>query len=248
MIASLPMYDRPETRAAHDRLWANIRDTPNLAALPLPKNLTRDGALSDHWTNPSLFLSQTCSLPFRSELRNKVTLLATPVHDLSCPAGYYYSVIVARCDDARVCFAAFNKSTLAFNAANSQSGWAAPAAMAEKHGIVFAKTLRTGAHENSARAVVDDTADLAAIDAVTWKLMSRHAPWTRRLKVVATTPSSPALPYITAKGNDTTPIYEALANAIDALSDEDRETLCLKGLTKIKPQTYLALPIPSPPD
>jgi hypothetical protein len=28
VIASLPMYDRPETRAANDRLWQLIRSEP----------------------------------------------------------------------------------------------------------------------------------------------------------------------------------------------------------------------------
>lgn len=248
MIASLPMYDRPETRAAHDRLWTNVRDAPNLAALSMPKSLTRDDALLDHWINPSLILSQTCSLPYRSELRDKVTLFATPVHDLPCPPGFYYSVIVARSDDTRSRLAEFDKSTLAFNAANSQSGWAAPAAMAVEHGIVFAKTLRTGAHQNAARAVVDNTADLAALDAVTWKQMTRYDPWTKGLREIATTPPSPALPYITSKGNWAALLFDALANAIDDLSEEDRETLCLRGLAKIPPETYLLLPIPTPPD
>ena len=243
MIASLPMYDRPETRAAHDRLWALVRGA-GIDDLSVPEHLTRDVALPDHWIDPELVLSQTCSLPYRTELRDKVTLLATPVHDLPCPAGYYYSVIVARADDPRGRVADFGGGTLAFNSANSQSGWAAPVAMAAEHGITFGKAQETGTHQASARAVFDKTADLAAIDAVTWTLMKRFDPWTEELKELATTPPTPALPYITAKGNETGPLDTALAQAIDTLSADDRETLCLQGLTKIPAEVYLALPIP----
>ena len=196
MIASLPMYDRPETRAAHDRLWALFRSVSGINTPSAPEHLTRDVVLPDHWITPDLVLSQTCSLPYRTELRDKVTLLATPVHGLPCPEGYYYSVIVARTDDPRTDFTDFGGGTMAFNSANSQSGWAAPMTMAAQHGVVFGKAQETGAHQASARAVFEKTADLAAIDAVTWTLMKRYETWTDGLKELATTPPTPALPYI----------------------------------------------------
>ena len=104
MIATLPMYDRPEARPANDRLWALIRHH-----LPdAPEALSRDGF---HWLNPELLLSQTCSLPFRTGLQDDVSIVATPVHKIECPAGFHYSVIVARDDDSRLDFKAFSSYT-----------------------------------------------------------------------------------------------------------------------------------------
>ncbi len=101
MIASLPMYDRPSTRAANDRLWQGIRDRLRVAGQPAPEALTRSGSPWDHWQHPELILSQTCGLPYRAQLVGQVTLIASPVHDLDCPPGHYFSVIVARADDPR---------------------------------------------------------------------------------------------------------------------------------------------------
>ena len=61
MIASLPMYDRPETRAANDNLWALVRK--NYAG-DLPESLTRTGDIWDHWHSPDLAVSQTCGYSF----------------------------------------------------------------------------------------------------------------------------------------------------------------------------------------
>ena len=41
MIASLPMYDRPETAAANDRLWQGVRER-----LGQGLNISRAGAIS----------------------------------------------------------------------------------------------------------------------------------------------------------------------------------------------------------
>lgn len=40
MIASLGMYDRPETMAANDRLWALVRDGLRARGIAAPEALT----------------------------------------------------------------------------------------------------------------------------------------------------------------------------------------------------------------
>ncbi|MDA8585188.1 phosphate/phosphite/phosphonate ABC transporter substrate-binding protein [Rhodobacteraceae bacterium] len=247
MIASLPMYDRPETRAAHNRLWALVRDNLRASDALAPEVLTRNDQLGDQWLHPDLCLSQTCSLPYRTKLHGKVSLVATPVHSLPCPPGHYYSVLVVRTNDPRTGFTDFDGAILAYNDANSQSGWAAPYALAESAGIAFGQTVQSGAHQASAKAVVDKTADLAALDAVTWDMIKRYDPWVADLKEIATTPPTPALLYIAALERDVDQTRDALANAIDRLSPADRTTLCLTGLTALSSDDYLALPTPDTP-
>ena len=64
-------------------------------------------------------------------------------------------------------------------------------------GRFFAEVRVTGAHAASMAAVADGAADIAAIDCVTWAHLSRLEPTlAARLRVVAETPASPALPLV----------------------------------------------------
>lgn len=240
MIATLPMYDRPETRAATDRFWDLIR-----AHLPgAPEHLSRDGF---HWLNPDLLLSQTCSLPYRAGLQDHVSIIATPVHNIPCPAGYYFSNIVVRKDDDRADLKAFSGSRLAINGPLSQSGWAAIDGPAREAGIGFREIIETGSHQASARAVSEGRADICAIDAVTWTMIERWDPFAEGLRVLLRTNPTPALPYITALEMDPHPIQEALVQAVGALSAEDQEILCLIDVTHVPREHYSAMPIPPAP-
>ena len=244
MIAALPMYDRPETRAANDRFWSLIRDTLGEG----PERLTRDADPWDIWQSPDLLLAQTCGLPYRARLHGRVTLVATPVHALpDMPSGHYCSVLVARADDPRAEFAAFASARLAYNEPLSQSGWAAPQSHAAAAGFRFGDLLHTGSHRASARAVAEGRADIAALDAVTWKMIRRWDGFATRLRVVERTAPTPALPLITAAGRDPEPLAAALARAVAALDPAGRETLCLTGIARIPAEAYLALPLPTPP-
>jgi ABC-type phosphate/phosphonate transport system substrate-binding protein len=238
------MYDRPETAAANDRLWEGVRDRLGQG----PGVLTRGGDLWAAWQSPDLILSQTCGLPYRARLHDRVRLVATPVHDLpDCPEGQYYSVFVVRADDPRARPQDFADAVLAYNEPLSQSGWAAPQAHAAAQGFAFGPTRRTGAHRLSAQAVAEGRADIAAIDALTWALIARHDGFAGALRVIGRTDPTPALPFITAMTRDPVPIRAALSEAVAALSAADRATLGLRGVTFLPPEAYRALPIPASP-
>lgn len=249
MIAALPMYDLPELMPATDRLWSGIRDRLRAAGIAAPDALTRgQDDLMPHWLARDLVLSQTCGLPFRARLHADVTLIGTPDYGLpGCPPGYYRSVFVARGDDPRATLSAFDGATLAWNDGMSQSGWAAPMAHAQATGLHFAPGPRTGGHRASIRAVAEGRADLAAIDALTWELLAGREPAHAALRVVGRTEPSPGLPLIAAAGADGDAIFDAVAEAISALSESDRRDLHLRGIVRIAPQTYLNLPLPPNP-
>jgi ABC-type phosphate/phosphonate transport system substrate-binding protein len=248
MIASLPMYDRPETAGANDRLWAGVACALAARGLAAPAELDRTTGMWEAWLSPDLLLSQTCGLPYRTRLHGQVALVATPVYDLpGTPPGHYHSVLVARRDDARRRFADFHGATLAYNEADSQSGWAAPTAAAAAAGIAFGRTHATGAHRASARAVAEGTADIAAIDALTWRMIRRWDEMADALTEIGTTASTPALPWITAATRDPAPLAEALAESLAELSAEDRDALGLTGVTRIPAADYLAIPNPPAP-
>ncbi len=245
MIASLPMYDRPELQAANDRLWASIRDRLRIG----PATLTRNGDIWDHWVSSDLVLSQTCGFPYRARLHGKVQLVGTPDNRLEgCAPGEYCSVFVARADDPRQDIEEFSTARFAFNEPLSQSGWAAAANYAFDRGFSFSNTLKTGGHLNSAKAVADGRADLAAIDALTWRHIQRYDAFAAQLRVVARTDPTPTLPFITSLTQDAASLHAALSKAIDNLSETDRDALSLYGLVDIPAERYLSVRTPTPPN
>jgi ABC-type phosphate/phosphonate transport system substrate-binding protein len=250
MIASLGMYDRPETAAANDRFWALIRDNLRAKAMPAPDRLTRGtGAYWEAWHAENLVLSQTCGFPYRAVLHDKVTLIGTPDYGVSdCPAGYYCSVLVARAADYRPDVAAFADARFAYNEALSQSGWAAPQNHAASLGFHFQPTLQTGGHLFSARAVAQSHADIAAIDAVTWAMLQRWEPFAKTLREVARTPPTPGLPYIAGRKANGVTLFDAVQDSINQLAPDDRACLMLKSLIHIAPAAYLAVAIPPTPE
>jgi len=85
---------------------------------------------------------------------------------------------------------------------DSQSGYAslrAVVAPLATDGRFFGATVESGAHVASIAAVRDGRADVCAIDAVLHALLVRHRPGALDgLEIIATTPSCPSLPYVTA--------------------------------------------------
>ena len=244
MIAWLGMYDMPALRGANDRFWQAIRAELGEG----PDRLSRESDPWAVWQSPDLVLAQTCGLPYRTRLHERVTLVATPDHGLpGCPPGHYNSVIVVRRDAAGDRPEDFAGGTLAYNEALSHSGWAAPSTYFAERGIRFSKLLETGAHAASARAVAEGRADIAGLDALTWALMQAHDPVAGDLRVVGTTDAAPALPYITAAGRDPEPLRAALSRAVAALAPADQAALHLRGIEILPPATYLTVPTPPAP-
>jgi len=248
MIASLPMYDRPELRAETDRYWALIRSGLTARGIAAPDDLRRgDAVLMPQWESADLILSQTCGFPYRAHLHGRVDLVGTPdFGNEGCPPGYYRSILIARADDPRRAFAEFDGATLAYNDGLSQSGWAAPVNQAVAAGVRLRPGVETGSHRASALAVADGRAELAAIDALTWALLLEFEDMSG-LQVIGATDPTPALPYITAKGRDVAAIRAAVAEAVAGLAPNDRAKLRLRGIVAIPASAYLAVPIPPSP-
>ena len=245
MIAMLGMYDMPAIQPANDRYWAAIRARLGEG----PEQLTRDRDFWEIWESPDLLLGQTCGLPYRDRLFGKVAKIATPDYGLpGCPPGHYKSLIAVRADDPRGTPQEFQSATFTFNESVSQSGWAGPMTYLSALGLTFARHIPSGAHVNSVHAIAEGRADIAGIDALTWALLCAHDPVTKQLKIIGETAPTPGLPYITALGNVTERMEQAIAAAIDDLTFEDRAALHLKGLVQIPDADYRAVPTPSLPE
>lgn len=236
MIASLPMYDRPENQRANDRFYESFRDFFPGAS---PSVLTRSDDYWADWTSPNLLLSQSCSLPYRLRLHGRATIVGTPSYKIESVPGCYHSKIVVRASDKRKAPREFANARLAVNGRDSQSGWTAAQVFASRHGFRFSNFIETGAHVDSAYSIARGDADIAAIDALTWSMIEKWDNWASELKVLTRTEDTPATPYITARRDLAPELFGALEAAIAALPQEDRDRLGITGLLKVPVDAYL---------
>lgn len=244
MIAHLAMYDRPETAAANDTLWALVRERLGGG----PERLTRDVDVWKVWQSPDLLLSQTCGCPYRTRLYGHVQLAGTPDYGLpGCAPGYYNSVFIARKADEGQPLRSFAGRAFGYNEALSQSGWAAPMVHMHDQGILPGALVETGGHRASAQAVAEGRADFASLDALSWEMIRRYDGFAEDLREVERTAPTPALPYVTAPGQDAEALFAALESAIRGLDPETRGILHLQGLVRIPAAAYLAVPTPPGP-
>ena len=249
-VATLPMYDWPEIRAATDALWQAVRNAAARRGLDLPATLDRSRRPFNLWTDPALTLGQTCGLPFVTRLRGKVRLLATPCYAAAgCDGPLYSSMIVVARNSRYRRIEDLRGARAAYNAAHSQSGYAAfRAALAPlAYGRpFFGKTIETGTHRNSLRALASGDADICTVDAVCWALATRHdAAITSRLRLIGQTPMTPGLPLICAGSRaegEVATIRAALAEAItEGLDPATRSALMLDGLEVLPEHDYDAI-------
>lgn len=249
MIASLPMYLRAETKDALDAFWILIADALRQRDIKAPDALDHTAPMIDTWARGDLVLSQICNLPYRSNFHGKVTLIGAADHGLPGAApGHYYSNIIARADDPRDNLIDLNGATFALNGVDSHSGWAAAWMLFQPNGVTPGTFLGTGAHRESAKAVAEGRADFASIDAQTYALLQRHEPkLTGHLRIIARTPHSPGISYITAGITDPAPYRAALNEALGALPAPTRETLMLRAIVPLPTSAYTDLPIPPRP-
>ena len=245
-VATLPMYDWPEVQAANDQYWNCLRDSLRDHGFPAPDRLERDVAATELWRNPGLVLGQTCGLPLVRDLLRHVSVVGTPAYDIDCGAGSYFSVIVVGRDSAYTNIEDLTGSRLAFNSHCSQSGFAALAYHLRnlaRDGQVFSSTVQSGSHRGSIRMVAGKEADVAAIDAVAWRLAERHEAAAAELRVLAVTEPLPGLPMICARRGEWSAdrMHLAVVEAMAALEPDIADTLLLNGFAQLKSSDYAVI-------
>lgn len=233
------MYARPENRAAHDALWALIRDGLRGRGLTAPDALDHDIDHIEGWGRPDLVLGQICNLPYRARFRDRVTLIGAAHYDLpDCAPGQYYSVLIARAHLQDPSAARF-----ACNDLLSHSGYGAAHEWAQHNGFALIPSMITGSHRASMAAVASGQADLAAIDAQTWWIAAQDDGLTDELRIIGQTAHSPGMSFITRPGQDPAPYFAAIDDAIHRLDPVHRRTLNLCGIAALS-QTAYDLPLP----
>lgn len=245
MRAMVSMYDMPERRPAIAAWWAGLVRhwrAAGLQDIPHSTHFT-DGDLYELWLAPDLFIAQTCGYPLTHRLKDRVTLVGTPVYAVEgCAGGNYHSVIVARREsDVRTLDDVAGK-VAAINGHDSQSGW-----NALRHSLIGkgapARVVETGGHRKSVAAVREGRADVAAIDCVTYAGLQQLAPQeVAPLHIIARSASAPALPYITRRDIAASDLEKLRAGLHAAMADpalaDTRAAVQIAGLEIVPLQAY----------
>jgi ABC-type phosphate/phosphonate transport system substrate-binding protein len=223
---------------------AGLRDVPH--------ELTREVGHTEVWRNPSLLFAQGCEYPLAKSFADRVRLVATPMYSAAgCEGARYRSAIVVRgsavdddagsADGARGGFATLadlRGRRCVINELESNSGMnllrAAVAPLATG-GRFFGSVAVSGSHLRSVEMVAAGEADVASVDCVSFALFQHLYPAVvRELRVLCWTPSSPCLPFITARSaSDGTvrALHSALADVFDdARLAPAREQLLMIGV------------------
>jgi ABC-type phosphate/phosphonate transport system substrate-binding protein len=247
-LASLPMYDLPALRPATDAWWAGLSAHFRRAGVRgVPDRLSRPGEGPGFWLSPDLLFSQSCGYPLVTRLAGEVALLGTPSYDMDgCDDSDYCSFIIVRTDFPASGIADLRGWRCAINRRGSWSGHHAlrlvAAALVDDGQPAF-ETSVSGSHAGSVDAVRTGTADFAAVDCVSFGLMSRHEPHrVDGLRILTRTPAMPGLPLV-AGGNVSETDARAMRHGLrEAVADPElrraRDRLGLKGIEFIGSADY----------
>jgi ABC-type phosphate/phosphonate transport system substrate-binding protein len=205
-IASLPMYNFPEIRKASASWWRGIAKYLRLEGVEdVPDRLVFDQPLRDLWNDPKLMFSQCCGYDVVRRFANKLTPLVVPHFDVAeCTAGEYSSLVVVGEDCLFDDVLEMHGTVAVINGSESHSGMSTLRQLvAPNHidGHFFNSILISGAHIESLGMLRRREADVAAIDCVTYALLSLHQPEALTgTRVLGLTYHSPAPPYVTRSG------------------------------------------------
>jgi ABC-type phosphate/phosphonate transport system substrate-binding protein len=188
------MYPFPHLRDAYDQLWSAVR-----TRLPgAPDELDRATDLPTAWHSADLLVGQTCGWPLITQLADVVEVVGA--FDLRAPfalGGRYRSVIIANKPFAVDQWRADPTAVVAFNGPESLSGWIS---MCHVWGGAPERTLQTGSHVESMRAVAEGRAQLASIDALSFEFaVEVDAMLGGRVHIVGHGPLVPSLPLVMAR-------------------------------------------------
>lgn len=242
------MYDFPDLRDAHDRLWdalaLRLRDG---GVSPLPRGLTRTSSHFQVWAHPGLLLGQACEYPVAKSFADRLTIVATPRYSApGCIGTSYRSAIVVRAEDSANTLEDLRDRRCVMNEPDSNSGMnlfrAALAPLAGGRRF-FQSVQLSGSHRASLELVAAGEADVTAVDCVTLAHLRRLEPrLTPSLRIVAWTPASPCLPYVTSSGTSSATLDLLRSALVDVVADEAlapvRDVLLLEGVDSSPDTTF----------
>eukprot|EP01040_Poterioochromonas_malhamensis_P007413 gene7413-7996_t len=165
------------------------------------------------WTSPRLGIGHCCGANLALEYFDHLSVLGIPIFAVpGCEGRYYRSALLVSRKHTNVnnlhdAIQHFKSLRLAINSFGSNSGWFLPlttlAKYCEEHdlpGLSLDTILQTGSHNANVLAILSDSADLTAIDCISFAAMQRYHPeLVKDVKVIGWTERALTPPFVTAK-------------------------------------------------
>jgi ABC-type phosphate/phosphonate transport system substrate-binding protein len=206
--ASLPMYNFPGMRPANAAFWAAFAGLLREEGLEgVPGALQADRAAVPDDIGREILFTQTCGYPLQTIYQGQHRLLARPCYDAAgCVGSAHSAFIVVPKDSPARRVADLRGKRFALNTIHSNSGMNLPRRLlADLAGgrPFFGEVIETGSHPVSMRLLGSGGADCASIDCLTYAFAQDYQPeMADALRVVAQTPLSPAIPFVTSHLTD----------------------------------------------
>jgi ABC-type phosphate/phosphonate transport system substrate-binding protein len=202
--ASLPMYNLPEMRAVNTRFWEALRGLLVEAGLrDPPENLRFDQPPVPERIGPEVLFSQTCGYPLETIFAGHAIRLGTPCYAVpGCDGPTHCGLFIVPAGSPARELCDLRGGVFLFNNCHSNSGMNLPRrALAEiaDGRPFFANVVETGSHPGNLDRIARAEADATAVDNVTYAFWSHYRPEAvTRVRVLAQTPPSPAIPFVTS--------------------------------------------------
>lgn len=215
MRVSLPMYNLPAMQPANAAFWAAIRGELGLAGAPALPDFARPPV--PQAIEPDTLFTQVCGYPLQTMFRGQARLLGIPTYALPhCGPLSHAGVFVVRDESRFRSLEDLRGCDFVFNSTDSNSGMNLPRrALADIAGgrPFFARCEETGSQPANLERVAAGEADATCVDSVTFAFNTEHKPHLRGLRILAATPPSPAIPFVTAAATPE-PLFRALQAAL----------------------------------
>ena len=235
LTASLPMYNLPEMQAMNAAFWGALaEELRREGCTDIPGGLSFAGRPVPERIESDVLFSQTCGYPLQTIYRGQSRLLGVPTYDApGCRSGTHCAFILVRNDSPYKKPEDLKGATFALNSRHSNSGMNLPRLLFARLAggkPFFRSVVETGSHPNSIARVASGELDAASIDNLTYTFFKDHRPQAvAGLRVLAETPQSPAIPFITsiATPND---VAARLQAALFRLAADPARRAVLDGL------------------
>lgn len=248
LFANLGMYDGGQLTAANDALWRAVAERLVASGLcDIPERLERGVQLEELWSSGNLLFGQTCGFPFAARFRDRLRLLGTPIYSApGCSGTMHRSFIVVSAGSRFHDLTQLAGARAVINGADSMTGrHLLGSAIAERGGTApfFEGVQISGSHAESVTAIAAGSADVAAIDCVSYAhLLAAHPELVAETRIIHRTALTPNLPFVisVARGEATaTVVARSLREALaDPVTADARHALMLRGVEQLASDVY----------
>jgi ABC-type phosphate/phosphonate transport system substrate-binding protein len=208
-----------------------------------------------HLREPGLWFGHTCGYPLMMQLKDYVSPFCVPLFDVPGTDGpgtdrkFYSSRIIVAADSDIDSIEASRGCVAVMNNPDSNSGMNvlrhAVAEVSDSEQF-FASVVTSGGHLHSLEAVANGSADIAAIDCVSYQLIADWRPeLCADIRIIGDSVKTCGLPLVMAHAEfaniDTGEMIDALNRALAQCDNVVRDTLHLDGFASVHLDDYRSI-------